>query len=40
VRDCGPDAQTRLADAPGKVDASRDRLSVLAEQQAALWRGG
>jgi signal transduction histidine kinase len=33
-----PDVQDRLADAPGMVDASRDRLRTLAEQQAALRR--
>ena len=38
MSDCGADAPNRLVDAPRKVDASRDRLSVLAEQQAALRR--
>ena len=33
-----PDEQTRLADAPGMVGASPDRLRVLAEQQAAVRR--
>ena len=31
-----PDTQNRFADAPGMVDARRDRLSVRASQQAAL----
>jgi signal transduction histidine kinase len=38
VSDCGPDAQNRLADAPGKVDGGRDQVRTLAEQQAALRR--
>jgi GAF domain-containing protein len=33
-----PDAQDRLADATGAVGGSRDRLTVLIEQQAALRR--
>jgi signal transduction histidine kinase len=34
----GPDTQNRLTYAPGMVEASRDRLSKLAEQQASLRR--